>query len=150
MAPHEGMSLFFNGLEEDLPCRIELGKNEIGTSGLFRHLADEVSEPVTCLHAVRPMHVDAVILRLFHASFDKLATGAEGVTPQRRVIIEEDLVIDVASRKLVMKQFKHLQIEVAQRVKHLNLLANHKVNGIIDQHIRSRSGLPFGGRCPGR
>ena len=131
MAPHDGMSLFFNGLEEHLPCRIELIKGEIRTSGVFRHLANEVCEPVACLHAVRPMYVDAVVLRLVHTSFDKLATGAEGIAPQRRVIIEEDLVIDITSRKLSMQNLKHLQIEVAQRIKHLHLLANHKVDGVI-------------------
>ena len=69
---------------------------------MFRHLTDEVCQPVACLHAVRPMYVDAVVLRLVHASFDKLATGAEGIAPQRRVIIEEDLVIDITSRKLAI------------------------------------------------
>ena len=82
-----GMSLFINGLEEGAPGGIELTKVEISACGESCHLAKEVGELVACLNSIRPMNLDAEILRLFPPSFDVPATLAEGRTPQQSVIM---------------------------------------------------------------
>ena len=81
------MSLFINGLEEGAPGGIELTKVEISACGESCHLAKEVGELVACLHSIRPMYLDAEILRLFPPSFDVPATLAEGRTPQQSVVM---------------------------------------------------------------
>ena len=106
------MSLFINSLVELSPSRVKIGQGKEAANAP-RHLANEVGQPVACLHAIRPMHIDTEILRLLPATFDKPATLAEGRTPQHRVIVEKNLVVDIASRKLVIKNPEHLQIEVA-------------------------------------
>ena len=81
------MSLFINGLEKGAPGGIELTNVEIGTRGESCHPAKEVGELVACLHSIRPMNLDAEILRLCPPSFDVPATLAEGRTPQQSVVM---------------------------------------------------------------
>ena len=81
------MSLFINGLEEGAPGGIELTKVEISACGESCHLTEKVGELVACLHSIRPMNLDAEILRLCPPSFDVPATLAEGRTPQQSVVM---------------------------------------------------------------
>ena len=80
------------------------------------------------------MDFDAAILRLLPASLDHLATLAEGRTPQHSVVVQEDLVVDISSRKCSIEQLKHLRIKVAKRCKLLPLPIGHKVDWIIKEH----------------
>ena len=80
------------------------------------------------------MDLDAVVLRLLPASFYHFATLAEGRTPQHSVVVQEDLVVDISSRKCSIEQLKHLRIKVAKRCKLLPLPIDYKVDWIIKEH----------------
>ena len=126
-----GLSLIFKGLAERVPRLIKPIQVDVGACDGLRSLAKEVGQPVACLHGIGPMYLEAAILRIRPTAFNPLATLVEGVTPQRSVLVEEQLVVDVPSGEVLAQHLKHLQIEVLQAVELHQFAIGYKIDGIV-------------------
>ena len=116
---------------ERVPRLVEPIEVDVGACDGLRSLAKEVGQPVARLHGIGPMYLEAAILRIGPTVFYPLATLVEGVTPQRSVLVEEQLVVDVPSGVVLMQHLKQLQIEVLQAVELHQFAIGYKFDGII-------------------
>ena len=125
------LSLIFKGLAERVPRLIKPIQVDVGTCDVHRSLAKEVGQSVARQHGIGPMCREAEILRISPAVFNPLATLVEGVTPQRSVLVEEQLVVDVPSGEVLAQHLKHFQIEVLQAVELHQFAIGYKIDWII-------------------
>ena len=126
-----GLPLVFNGLVERVPRLVEPIEVDVGAGDGLRSLAQEVGQSIACLHGIGPMNLEAAILRIGPTVFYPLATLVEGVTPQRSVLVEEQLVVDVPSGEVLAQHLKQLQIEVLQAVELHQPTIGYKIDWII-------------------
>ena len=116
---------------ERVPRLVEPIEVDVGAGDGLRSLAQEVGQPVACLHGIGPMNLKAAILRIGPTVFYPLATLVEGIASQRSVLVEEQLVVDVPSGEVLAQHLKHLQIEVAQTVELHQFAIGYKIDWII-------------------
>ena len=126
-----GVPLIFYRLVKSIPRLVKLFQVDIGTGYCHRRLAQKVSQSVAWLHRKGPMCREAEILRIVPMVFDALAALSEVVTPQRSVLVEEQLVVDVTFGKVLVQQLKHLQIKVAQAVEIHQFAIGYKLDRIV-------------------
>ena len=119
---------------ERVPRLVEPIEVDVGAGDGLRSLAQEVGQPVACLHGIGPMYLEAEVLRIVPMVFNALAALFEVFSPQRSVLVEEQLVVDVPSGVVLMQHLKQLQIEVLQAVELHQFAIGYKFDGIITKH----------------
>ena len=126
-----GLPLVFNGLVERVPRLVEPIEVDVGAGDGLRSLAQEVGQPVACLHGIGPMYLEAEVIRHVPMVFNALAALFEGIALQRSVLEEEQLVVDVPFWKVLAQHLKQLQIEVFQAIELHQFIIGYKIDWII-------------------